>query len=163
MSIQKILLTLMLVAGIGLSGCSSTTGGGSGISKETGGTALGAVVGGLAGAQFGKGKGRLVTTGLGVLVGALAGSEIGKSLDRADVAYMNQAQSRAYAAPIGQTISWNNPESGNHGTYTPLRDGRTNTGSYCREYQQTIYVDGRQETAKGQACQNSDGSWKIVQ
>lgn len=160
MSLHKILLTATLVAGLGLAGCASD--GGPGISKQTGGGALGAVVGGLAGSQFGKGRGQLVATGLGVLLGALAGSEVGKSLDRADHAYMNQAQNRAYAAPVGQTISWNNPQSGNSGTYTPLRDGHTNTGAHCREYQQTIYVGGRQETAKGTACQNPDGTWKTI-
>lgn len=161
MSFNKIMLTAALVASMGLAGC-STDGGQTGVSKQTGGTALGAVLGGLAGAQFGKGRGQLVTTGLGVLVGALAGSEVGKSLDRADLNYMSQAQNRAYAAPIGQTINWNNPESGNYGSYTPLRDGRDNSGSYCREYQQTIYVDGRQETAKGTACKNADGTWRTV-
>lgn len=166
MSIQKILLSATLVAGLGLAGCAGhdTAYGqnSGGISKQTGGAALGAVVGGLAGSQFGGGRGQLVTTGLGVLLGALAGSEVGKSLDRADVAYMNRAQSQVYTAPVGQTISWSNPQSGNSGTYTPLRDGRTSTGAYCREYQQTIYVGGRQETATGQACQNPDGSWKII-
>lgn len=158
MSMHKILLATVLVASMGIAGCNTT---GGGISKQTGGAVVGAAAGGLAGAQFGKGRGQLVTTGLGVLLGALAGSEVGKSLDRADMNYMNQAQHRAYSAPVGQTIAWNNPESGNHGTYTPLRDGRTNTGAYCREYQQTIYVGGRQETATGQACQNPDGSWQI--
>lgn len=160
MSLQKILLTTTLVAGLALAGCASD--GQGGINKQTGGTAVGAVLGGLAGAQFGKGRGQLVTTGLGVLLGALAGSEVGKSLDRADHAYMNQAQNRAYSAPVGQTITWSNPESGNYGSYTPLRDGHTSSGAHCREYKQTIYVDGRQETAKGTACQNPDGTWHTM-
>jgi len=167
MSLRKLALTTALLAGMTLAGCASNGSdpyGSTGptMNKQTGGTVLGAVVGGLAGAQFGKGKGQLVGTGLGVLVGALAGSEIGKSLDKADMAYLNQAQSRAYSAPVGQSISWNNPQSGNSGTITPVRDGRSSTGSYCREYQQTIYVGGQQQTATGQACQQADGTWKII-
>lgn len=166
MSLRKIALTVALLAGTGLAGCSGYDNGygnnSNGISKQTGGTAIGAIAGGLAGAQFGSGKGQLIGTGIGVLVGALAGSEIGKSLDRADLSYAQQAQNRAYTAPIGQTVSWNNPQSGNSGTYVPVRDGRTNTGSYCREYQQTIYVGGQQQTATGQACQNPDGTWKVI-
>ena len=171
MSFHKLILSTALVAGLGLAGCAgsgynntydNTGNTGGGLNKQQIGTGVGAVVGGLAGSQFGGGKGQLVGTGVGVLLGALVGSSVGSSLDKADIAYMQQAQSRAYSAPIGQSIAWNNPQSGNSGTYTPLRDGRTSTGSYCREYQQTIYVGGRQETATGQACQQSDGSWKII-
>ena len=32
---------------------------------------------------------------------------------------------------------------------TPLRDGTSAGGAYCREYQQTIYVGGQQQTAGG--------------
>lgn len=130
--------------------------------KQTIGTGAGAVGGGLLGAQVGSGSGRLWATGAGVLLGALVGSSIGKSLDKADIAYAQQAQQRAYSAPIGQTINWNNPQSGNSGSYVPTRDGYTSSGSYCREYRQTINVDGRTETAVGTACKNSNGTWSIV-
>ena len=171
MSLRYLALTSALIASTALAGCADSGfnngynggGAGTGFNKQQIGTGLGAVVGGLAGSQFGGGKGRLLGTGVGVLAGALVGSSIGASLDRADMQYAEQAQNRAYTAPIGQTISWNNPESGHSGTYTPIRDGRTNTGSYCREYSQTIYVGGQQQTATGQACQNADGTWKIVQ
>lgn len=158
MTLRKIALSSLLVAGIALSGCTNMDAG----NKELAGTGLGALLGGVAGSQFGNGKGQLWMTGAGVLLGALAGSEIGRSLDKADIAYMNQAQNQAYTAPLGQSIAWNNPESGNRGTYTPVRDGRSSAGSYCREYQQTIYVGGQQQTATGTACQQADGTWKIV-
>lgn len=171
MSLRYFAFTTALIASAALAGCAGTgynntydgygnTGGG--LNKQQIGTGVGAVVGGLAGSQFGGGKGQLVGTGVGVLLGALVGSSVGSSLDKADLAYAQQAQNRAYAAPIGQTVSWNNPQSGNSGTYTPIRDGRATNGAYCREYQQTIYVGGQQQTATGQACQNSDGSWHII-
>jgi surface antigen len=172
MSLRYFALTSALIASTDLAGCAGTGynntydqygNSGTGLNKQQIGTGVGAVVGGLAGSQFGGGKGQLVGTGVGVLLGALVGSSVGASLDKADLAYAQQAQQRAYAAPIGQTISWNNPQSGNSGTYTPIRDGRSGTGAYCREYQQTIYVGGQQQTATGQACQNPDGSWHIVQ
>jgi surface antigen len=159
MTFRKIVLSAAVMAGIALSGCAGYDAG----TKQTVGTGAGALIGGLLGSQVGGGKGQLWATGAGVLLGALAGSEIGKSLDKADIAYMNQAQSRAYTAPLGESISWNNPESGNRGTYTPVRDGQTRTGAYCRQYQQTIYVGGQQETATGTACKNPDGTWKITQ
>lgn len=131
--------------------------------KQTVGTAGGAVLGGLGGAALGKGTGRLWTTGAGALLGAFVGSSIGKSLDNADKMYHQQAVERAYDAPIGQTISWDNPESGHHGTVTPIRQGRNaSTGGVCREYKQSIIIDNQNETATGRACQNSDGSWSVV-
>jgi uncharacterized protein YcfJ len=55
--------------------------------KELGGGLLGAGAGGLAGAQFGHGTGRLAATAGGALLGGWLGSGAGRSLDRADAAY----------------------------------------------------------------------------
>lgn len=134
-----------------------------GIDKTTGGTVLGAVGGAVAGAQFGHGTGRLAATALGTLLGAFVGHEVGESLDRADVLAAQRAEQNAYQAPIGQSIAWNNPESGNSGTIVPVRDGTDSGGNYCREYQQTVVVGGRTESAYGRACRQPDGSWKVVQ
>jgi surface antigen len=132
--------------------------------KQGFGTLGGAAAGGLLGAQIGGGTGKLAATAAGTLLGAFLGSEIGSSLDRADQAYAGRAVQQAYAAPIGQQIVWNNPESGNSGVIVPIREGRqANTNAYCREYQQTVTVGGRTQQAFGQACQQPDGSWKIVQ
>lgn len=147
---------VLVVAGM-LAGCANDYG-----PKQTGGTVLGGIGGAVAGAQFGKGKGNLAMTALGTLLGAYIGSEVGKSLDRADQQYANQAESRAHAAPMGQTIRWNNPDSGNFGTYTPVRDGQDQAGNYCREYQTTVNIGGQSEQAYGTACRQPDGSWKVM-
>lgn len=131
--------------------------------KETFGTLGGAAVGGLLGSNVGKGSGRLAATAAGVVLGGWLGNEIGSSLDSADRSAMSQATYRAYSAPIGQQITWNNPQSGNAGTIVPVRDGYANDGAYCREFQQTITVGGQKQQAYGRACQQPDGSWKIVQ
>lgn len=156
---KKTILMLALMAGVGLSGCETLEGRGN---KEMIGTASGAVIGGVLGSQVGGGSGRLWATGAGTLLGLLVGSEIGRSLDKADIAYAQQANSQAHAAPIGESISWNNPQSGNSGTVTPVRDGNDTAGRYCREYNQTINVGGRQETGYGIACRQPDGTWEIV-
>lgn len=153
------LLALMMVATLGLTACESTSGMGN---KQLIGTGTGAVLGGLVGSKVGKGSGQLVGVGVGTLLGALVGSEIGQSLDKADLAYANRAQQNAYSSPVGEPISWNNPESGNYGTITPTREGTSTSGRYCREFTQTIYVEGRQQTGYGTACKNPDGSWQIV-
>lgn len=131
--------------------------------KEGVGTLGGAAVGGLLGSQVGKGSGKLAATAAGVVLGGWLGNEIGASLDKADRSQMSYATQRAYTAPVGQQITWNNPQSGNAGTITPVRDGYANDGAYCREFQQTITVGGQKQQGYGRACQQPDGSWKIVQ
>ena len=131
--------------------------------KQTVGGLGGAALGGLLGSQFGSGTGQLAFTAAGVVLGGLIGSEIGRSLDEVDRMQMDRANNRAQAAPIGQSIAWNNPDSGNSGTVTPIRDGTSQSGQYCREFQQTVTVSGRTETAYGVACRQSDGSWRVVQ
>ncbi len=153
---KRAALTGVVILGLAVAGCQ-----GSG-PKQTVGTGVGALAGGLAGSQVGKGSGRLWATGAGVLLGALVGSEVGASLDRADRMYMQQAQQRVYGAPVGETIYWSNPDSGNNGSYVAVRDGRSSSGRYCREYQQTIVVGGRTQKGYGTACQQQDGSWEIM-
>lgn len=151
---SKAVLAVMALALV--TGCAENYG-----TKQTVGTIGGAAAGAVLGSQFGSGDGRVAATAIGTLLGAFAGSEIGASLDRADQAAASQAMNQAYTAPVGQTIRWNNPESGNNGTITTTRDGYSNSGSYCREYQQVITVGGKQQTAYGTACQAPDGSWQV--
>ena len=129
--------------------------------KQTVGALGGAAAGGLLGAQFGSGKGKLAATAAGVLIGALIGSEIGRSMDDVDRMKAERAYSQASTAPIGQTIAWDNPNTGNSGTVTPIREGTKSNGEYCREFQQTVVIGGEQKDAYGVACRQPDGSWEI--
>lgn len=136
--------------------------GGISANKQTAGTVLGGVAGGLAGSRFGGGSGKLVAVGVGTLLGAALGNMAGASLDRADQTYALQAANNAYAAPTGSTVRWDNPESGNCGSYTPVRDGTGASGELCREYQTTIVVQGRTQQGFGTACQQRDGTWRMA-
>lgn len=157
---KKTMLMMVMIASIGLAGCESLQN--VEMNKQTVGAAGGAVLGGILGSKVGNGSGQLWATGIGVLLGTLVGSEIGKSLDKADMAYANRANDRAHTAPLGESIAWNNPDSGNSGSVTAVRDGKDVNNRYCREYQQTIYVGGQQETGYGIACKQPDGTWEIV-
>jgi surface antigen len=160
MSLTKKLTTVSVAAllAVSLVACESTGG-----TKQTGGALLGGVGGAIAGAQFGSGTGRIAAAVAGTLLGALIGSEVGRSLDKADLAYANNANQRAQSAPLNQPIQWNNPETGNYGTITPVRDGTDQrTGAYCREFQQTVTIGGKTESAYGTACRQPDGTWKVV-
>jgi surface antigen len=151
--------TFIIVTALFLAAC-QTNGMGQ---KQKYGTLAGAGIGALAGTHIGKGNLRLASVAIGTLGGAYLGSEIGKSLDRADLIQASRAQKRALKAPIGRTISWNNPTSKNYGSYQTLRDGRDqSSGAYCREYKTTINVGGWEEDGFGTACRQPDGTWKIV-
>ena len=130
--------------------------------KETIGTLGGAAAGGLLGSQIGSGTGQLVATGAGVIIGALVGGSIGRGLDDVDRVKARRAEKAAHSAPIGETITWNNPESRNSGSVTPVRDGTSSSGRYCREYQETVTIGGRTEEAYGTACRQPDGSWQMI-
>jgi len=130
--------------------------------KQAFGTLGGAALGGWAGSGIGGGTGKLAATAAGTLLGAFLGSGLGSSLDRADAVYAGQAAAQAYAAPIGTPIQWSNPHSGNAGAIRTTREGWTTSGAYCREFQQQVIVGGRVQSAFGQACQQPDGSWRIV-
>ena len=133
------------------------------VKKQGVGAVTGAALGGLLGSQFGSGTGKLAATGAGVFLGALIGSEVGRSMDEVDRLKADQANYRAKTAPIGETITWNNPDTGHRGTVTPVRDGTSSSGQYCREFQQTVTIGGETQSAYGTACRQPDGSWRVVQ
>lgn len=154
---KKIFSVLAILGILTVTACENSQ-----FNKEQMGSLGGAVLGGIAGSQVGSGSGRLWAVGAGTLLGAFIGSEVGKSLDKADLVYAERAAEQAHQAPIGETIAWNNPESGNSGDVTAVKDGYAESGRYCREYKQTIYIDGQAETAYGTACQDADGKWQVI-
>ena len=133
--------------------------------KQTAGTLLGGAGGGLLGASLGKnaaGDRGFVYTAVGTLLGAVIGNSIGQSLDAADQQYATSTANNALEYyPSGTAAAWRNPDSGNYGTTTPIRTYATD-GADCRDYETTIYVDGRPQTARGSACRQGDGTWRIV-
>ena len=150
-AISTLLIALMLAA------CATD-----GEQKQLAGKLLGAGLGAYAGSKIGKGRGQLAATAVGALGGAFIGGAIGESLDKVDKLHAKRAQNQALAAPIGQPISWRNPDSGNSGAVVATREGTNRaSGAYCREYQTTITVDGQNQTAFGTACRQPDGAWKM--
>ncbi len=125
------------------------------------GAATGAAAGGLIGAASGGGAEGIAA---GVLLGGLAGGVIGDALDQRDreMAYRNN-QRALESNRVGHASTWQNPDSGHSGSFTPTRTYQSSQGQYCREYQQTIVVGNESQDAYGTACRQPDGSWRIVQ
>jgi len=137
--------------------------GGGGFDKQDIGTGLGALGGAALGTSLTHGKGKIAGGVIGALVGAGLGNAVGASLDRADMAYYQNTQQKALeTAQAGQSLPWNNPQSGNSGVVIPQAPFKNETGQYCREFQNKITVGGKTESGYGTACRQPDGSWQIV-
>jgi surface antigen len=128
-------------------------------SKQTIGTGVGAVGGGLLGSMFGSGLGRTAATAIGGLLGAWLGSAAGKSMDNADKEKAAAAVEEAHKASVGDKVSWSNPETGNSGTVAVTGESADRSGRQCRDYTSTITVDGKDEVVHGTACRQPDGTW----
>ena len=134
---------------------------GGSLNKTDVGTAAGVIGGGVLGSTIGGGAGRVAATIGGALLGGYLGNSIGSSLDSADRAQYDRASQQALES--GRNQSWTNPHTGNHGSISPHKRYKNEDGDYCREYTQTIYVDGKKSAAHGTACREEDGSWQIVE
>ncbi len=131
--------------------------------KEVGGTAAGAVAGGLIGNAIGGSAGnRLAGTVIGAAIGGFLGNRIGAALDDDDKRRAYAAQMQALeTGPSGAPVAWRNPDSGRYGNVVPGPAYQTN-GATCRGYTQTIYIDGNPQAEHGTACRNPDGTWTTV-
>lgn len=154
------LLAAVMVSTLVVGGCTGS-GGTSDFGPKTGiGAALGAAGGGLIGAATHSGG-----TGIaaGVLLGGLVGGAAGSVLDDQDKRTAAATTQRTLeTTPSGTTETWTNPDTGHTGTVTPTRTFQQSSGQYCREFEQTVTIEGKQQKGYGTACRQPDGSWQIV-
>src|ERR1700724_2513501 len=143
MSTSRLIAFFLL--GLSVAACTADSG-----PKEVGGTAVGAVTGGLIGnAIGGSGGTRAAGTVIGAAIGGLFGNRIGAAMDDED-------RRRAYAAevqaletgPSGAPVAWRNPDSGRYGNVVPGPAYQTN-GGYCRQYPHTVYIDAKPQIERG--------------
>ena len=150
------------------------------------GTGIGAALGGYIGSTIGKGRGNLTATAAGVFIGGALGNSVGHSMDR--VHHRTYAVQQAtyyapphrryrpnYVAPIAtqnSTILYPNKRSPS--PYDPPRlkrvergymddrpHNRRHKGRQCREFTQTVRIDGQIKESYGMACLRPDGSWQV--
>ena len=129
------------------------------VTKKDVGMVVGGAAGGAAGAAIwgNNPSSAILGTILGVVVGAAAGGYLGSMWDDYD------RKHAAYALehnPANTPTQWKNPDTGRQYEFQPTRT-YTEGNTPCREFTQTIYIDGRKETGKGTACRQPDGTWRI--
>lgn len=149
--IKKTTVLGLLSASLVLSACSAGH-------NQAGATVAGAAAGGLLGAAAFHGHNAWLGVLGGAVAGGIVGNQIGKYMDRQDEANMQSALSNT---PQGNQASWTNPNSKVTYTVTPVKSYKQQD-KYCREYQTTITVGGKNQQAYGRACRQPDGQWKIV-
>lgn len=64
--------------------------------------------------------------------------------------------------PTGVATAWRDPDGVVTGQVTPTHTYQIADGQYCREYQQTVVIDGQTQQAYGRACRQPDGSWQTA-
>lgn len=84
----------------------------------------------------------------------VVGSLVGQSLDEGDREKAILAQNEAVNS--GSRKTWR----GAHGAYGYILPGPE--AGNCRDYTHRIFVNGRPQEAKGQACRGSDGAWRVA-
>lgn len=132
--------------------------------EEMLGTAAGAAVGGIVGAQFGGGllMNSLFATA-GTLVGGTAGFVTTRTLMGSDrAAYDETTQKGLASADDGQVVEWRNPQTGNSGIFRATHSYRNSLGQQCRRYRSAVAFSDSVRSGAGIACQQADGRWKVV-
>lgn len=133
------------LVGMVLAGCSTTEMVGAGPSVQ-------------AFAQSGQEK-PLAASIVEAMAGGLIGRRLGASLDARERRQALEAEYRALEyTPAGQPVPWGRSGSSSRGEVvagSPYRVGSQD----CRQYRHTVILGGREQTARGAACRNADGSW----
>lgn len=93
-------------------------------------------------------------------ISALQGGIVGRTgvtLSASDRSRALEAEYRALeASAVGQTTPWKGDDaSGQVVVSAPYQVGTQN----CRQYRHTVTAGGKEVTARGAACRNSDGTW----
>ena len=121
------------------------------------GAAAGGIIAGLAGASPAWIAGS-------ILLGGLVGGVVGQALTERDrQQHANSTYQAIETQQVGGTSTWNNPDSGNSGETRIQSVYQDGGGQTCKEFTQTINVGGEIQTQRGTACQQPDGTWKIIQ
>lgn len=116
-----------------------------------------------AGPATGDGGEQVARLTTGLLAGGALAPGLDKTLDPADRLAMRDTTQKALGTGrSGVAVAWRNAASGHSGSVTPQPPFRTDKGLDCREFQQTVTIDGAMITGYGTACRDNEGAWRMV-
>ncbi|MDA0367702.1 MAG: RT0821/Lpp0805 family surface protein [Proteobacteria bacterium] len=98
-----------------------------------------------------------------LILAALLATDVGQTITAADqLALERTTQTTLETVPIGTQSTWRNPQTGSHGVIAPRKTFQRASGTYCREFTQTLVSGNVIEEALGTACREPDGTWKLA-
>lgn len=119
------------------------------------GSVLGGLIGGVIGHQIGDGRGNTAATIGGAIAGVLIGGKVGSRMDQRNQACVAQALE---FGPEGERITWQNDQGGQNYAVTPgaveMRGDQ-----YCRDFTAELFGTGDNQSTRGTACRQPDGTW----
>ena len=120
-------------------------------------TAVGAVAGGVIGAEVASDENKLIAILAGAAIGAVIGNEIDKELDDDDRRCFGHSLE---LLEDGRRVQWDGARSGMLYTLTPSgrfeRDGRV-----CRRFTLVRDFSGKQIRKQASACRYGEGEWRM--
>ncbi len=147
---RKTLLILSVPLLLGLAGCT----------QAESGRFFGTIIGAIIGSEISNNP---LGTMLGASIGGSFGSSIGRDLAKTDRMMLGKSYRNSLNhGESGVTSTWHNPDTRHSGSFTPQEPFQNKSNQYCREFQQTVTIGGKEQTAYGTACRQPDGSWKII-
>jgi len=158
---MKKVISILMIASL-LTACSQNGEPHSIFNKQNAGSLLGGATGAFIGSRIGGGTGKVIATAVGGVAGALVGGQIGKALDDADRQLIGRTTHTALeTVPPYEPAQWRNPNNNHYGEVSAGPVYQQNNQD-CRPFTQTIFIDGKAQTARGQACKQNDGTWQVV-
>ncbi len=155
---MKKLLTLSLISILALSSCRQD----GTVDTSQVGQVVGAIAGAYAAKDIGGGEGNTLARIAGGILGAYLGQQATHALTGQDAYYADEAAQESFETTKNNAQTpWKNPQTGHYGVITPTQTYKK-AESYCRDFTQTIHIDGKSQDATGTACRQPDGTWKII-
>jgi surface antigen len=85
-----------------------------------------------------------------------------EQVSEADLAYARAAAAAALARGAkGNSVPWQNPQTGVGGNITPLAASYSQDGAHCRDFLASYMSAGAQAWLQGSACRSVRGEWEI--
>lgn len=102
----------------------------------------------------------LAALAVGLAVGAAAPWAPAGAGD-ADAVRAAALQQSLEGRPSGVPWSWIDDASGETGRVVPVSSYRSESGRFCREFEEVRVVDGASRREAGVACRGEDGRWRV--
>jgi surface antigen len=152
-------LIAALTGAMALGGCQT-------IERETGlnrstqaGAAGGAAFGGIIAALANANPAWIAAS---VILGGVTGGALGKYLGEKDARQYAESHYRALDnLKAGQTSSWRDPSTGNHGSTTVHRSFTAADGALCKNFTESVHTSAKDVKETATACKAANGDWKL--